>query len=1446
MAWILVNPEMHSIFASLGVLQGDTYQVSEHCLSYLKNILEKLLNEDRTLRTFRRAIGFGQNIKKDLLPLLIYCKNDNQIIDATIRILVNLTVPVECLLSTDAMLRTDVGRHTIFELNRLLATSKEAFSDARATKAILDYIKQITETQTSYSSATTTTTTTTAVTTSSAVAASTNKLSYDQCDSINNCLLLLRNVLHIPPDLIEFTTRSNGERNLERNETNGTNIQNQILWNLFTQSIDKVILHLVTHKQTFVHDGHVEFWGVTIVQLIALMYKDQHFGTLHKLLNLWVEASLSSESSEDNESNTSPPPHGGGNGGSSGDSSPILTSDPTSDSSDNGGSGNSGSGNSNTNGNTGNNNSNNDTTTTTTSTTTSTTTTTKTHQQLHNEHNEHKHKQQQLEQQQQQQQQQQQMNVDDGEKTNISNQFRPKGITACMKNISQRFKKPFEHGHQSASSSSGISSGTASTSAVGNKKASNNKMSTNNCSNNNNNNNNTSSSSTSGIGSNSIKKMELTSELSDCGYGTQMEKESISSSNDDDSYKQNQSNQKSTRTKPVHQKPPSQKLRFNNNIQRATITLDDKKELRRKKLVKRSKTHIINMKGLMQHIPTDEDISNILKEFTVDFLLKGYSLLVEDLYKQLLTDQLHLQIDTSHFFWLITYFLKFATQLELDLEHVQGVLSYDIISYLIYEGVDSWEKLEIASKQVGRDLKPFLRRMHLVVTAIREFLQTLDIYQKIQRLSTYDKQYLKDLQIQLAKTEQFKLLFVLLIRKYNPKIQNLQYLQDLIVTNHILIMFLDNINKYETKVINKQQFSLNSHIEKFATVEMMYQYGLLLEHFQNNGEYVNNCIFTMMHHVGGDLKSISTLFQPIILKTFSQIWETDYDICDDWSDLIEYVIHKFINTPRQTPASSSNAHFNSDWPFKMSSNLPSYIKPNIEHILLDEQIIKTLSMNDNKKEEDKEEKEDIMDDSYHKTESILESRHSKQLKQESQKRNDNTDNTSYIIYNTEFNDNLDSDDNKNITELNIYKELLLKEDNCDQYLLEIQKLLLDVCYCKLNIIYGFNTTNTTQNNKNINTNVTNINHCVEPIPYHYCVLKKAIPLVTWSTEECRIYEIHPFIMLMQKLGLLLPTDTGNIFIRIPITWTPDLLFQTALRLGPIDTSKLNFDIKYLKGFDLMNQEQTTDTKFKDDLITEQKPNQGNKNIIKHNTSSMFPFSTLPNPPTNWLQTVMRANNCGTIRTSISKPAMSIEIPSLNISNNIINTSSTNANMDLTSSSDRTLKISPSIQLLSIAESGDNNDDVDRSGETSREQSCENGLEESLSSTSESLSSTSTTLGGLLTTNINDNAFDDDDDVMTTTPHLFTPIITSSALSSKSSSTLLVMKTTAEHLQQPMEQCVLLDINEHTNIAHSDISETCSVASDLTRMCVSDEEDGIDVEDIVGNSPPALVKFVVNN
>lgn len=230
-------------------------------------------------------------MRSDLIPLLENAK-DEQILDSVIRILVNLTVPVECLFSVDVMYRTEVGRHTMFELNKLLYTSKEAFTDPKSTKSVVEYMKHILESE--------------------------SKLSPKKCDQINNCLLLLRNVLHIPE------SGGNYFMPTASHNPSGTivSMQNGILWNLFIQSIDKLLLYLMTCPQR-------AFWGVTLVQLIALIYKDQHVSTLQKLLNLWFDASLS-ESSEDNESNTSPPKQG------SYDSSPMLTSDPTSDSSDNG------------------------------------------------------------------------------------------------------------------------------------------------------------------------------------------------------------------------------------------------------------------------------------------------------------------------------------------------------------------------------------------------------------------------------------------------------------------------------------------------------------------------------------------------------------------------------------------------------------------------------------------------------------------------------------------------------------------------------------------------------------------------------------------------------------------------------------------------------------------------------------------------------------------------------------------------------------------------------------------------------------------------------------------------------------------------------------------------------------------------------------------------------
>lgn len=92
----------------------------------------------------------------------------------------------------------------------------------------------------------------------------------------------------------------------------------------------------------------------------------------------------------------------------------------------------------------------------------------------------------------------------------------------------------------------------------------------------------------------------------------------------------------------------------------------------------------------------------------------------------------------------------------------------------------------------------------------------------------------------------------------------------------ILLAYEFPFRFYLEKLLTQPYFNLI----RFATVDIMHQYGLLLENFSENGEFVNDCIFTMMHHIGGDLGHVAILFQPSILKTFSLIWETEYEICD--------------------------------------------------------------------------------------------------------------------------------------------------------------------------------------------------------------------------------------------------------------------------------------------------------------------------------------------------------------------------------------------------------------------------------------------------------------------------------------------------------------------------------------------------------------------------------------
>lgn len=68
-----------------------------------------------------------------------------------------------------------------------------------------------------------------------------------------------------------------------------------------------------------------------------------------------------------------------------------------------------------------------------------------------------------------------------------------------------------------------------------------------------------------------------------------------------------------------------------------------------------------------------------------------------------------------------------------------------------------------------------------------------------------------NLTLQISNTDGLQCVFVMLLRRYDPSLHSKQYLQDVIVTNHILLLLLDEAVKYSDF---NGHLSMNEHIEQ--------------------------------------------------------------------------------------------------------------------------------------------------------------------------------------------------------------------------------------------------------------------------------------------------------------------------------------------------------------------------------------------------------------------------------------------------------------------------------------------------------------------------------------------------------------------------------------------------------------------------------------------------------
>ena len=57
----------------IGFYVGDKYKIAVTASASILSLCNKLATEDKSLRTFRRKLGFSQIVQKDLAPILVEC-----------------------------------------------------------------------------------------------------------------------------------------------------------------------------------------------------------------------------------------------------------------------------------------------------------------------------------------------------------------------------------------------------------------------------------------------------------------------------------------------------------------------------------------------------------------------------------------------------------------------------------------------------------------------------------------------------------------------------------------------------------------------------------------------------------------------------------------------------------------------------------------------------------------------------------------------------------------------------------------------------------------------------------------------------------------------------------------------------------------------------------------------------------------------------------------------------------------------------------------------------------------------------------------------------------------------------------------------------------------------------------------------------------------------------
>lgn len=245
--------ELQATCSALGYQEGKKYVKEPDCLETVKDLIRFLKREDETC-DIRRQLGEACILQKDIIPILKQYHTDRVLFEAVIRLLVNLTQPAVLCFNNHIPEDKTLRNHYI-EIESQLQSYKEVFVDEELfgvlTRKMGDLLKLDWE----------------------------HRQEEDRL-LIERMLILIRNVLHVPPNL-----------DREQRTDDDASVHDQVIWAIHCSGLEDLLLYIASSEDERNFSMHV-------LEIVSLMFREQ---TPDMLATAGVSRSMTEKEKDERE-----------------------------------------------------------------------------------------------------------------------------------------------------------------------------------------------------------------------------------------------------------------------------------------------------------------------------------------------------------------------------------------------------------------------------------------------------------------------------------------------------------------------------------------------------------------------------------------------------------------------------------------------------------------------------------------------------------------------------------------------------------------------------------------------------------------------------------------------------------------------------------------------------------------------------------------------------------------------------------------------------------------------------------------------------------------------------------------------------------------------------------------------------------------------------------------